>query len=188
MKTIYFITSNKGKVLEAKQKLSTIDYEVVQKNLGYPEIQAIKLEDVATYGVEHVQKKFNQPFILEDAGLFIDALDGFPGVFSAYVFHTIGCEGILKLMEKYKDENEHKAVFRSVYAYGEPDKKPRLFIGECIGVISQEIIGDHGFGYDPIFIPNGQNRTFAQMETDEKNYYSHRGKALDKLLDFFKKQ
>ena len=188
MKTLYFITSNKGKVHEAKHRLSTMGIDVIQKNLGYPEIQAIRLEDVALYGVEHVQKIFNQPFILEDAGLFIESLDGFPGVFSAYAFHTIGCEGILKLMEKYKDENEHKAVFRSVYAYGEPDKKPRLFIGECIGVISQEIIGDHGFGYDPIFIPNGQNRTFAQMETDEKNYYSHRGKALDKLLDFFKKQ
>jgi len=188
MKTLCFITSNAGKILEAKQKLSVMGIDVIQKNLGYPEIQAINLEDVAVYGVKHVQKIFNQPFILEDAGLFIDGLDGFPGVFSAYVFHTIGCEGILKLLEDLTDKTQRKAVFRSVYAYGEPDKKPRLFLGECVGVISHNIIGDHGFGYDPIFVPDGHDRTFAQMDADEKNCYSHRGKALDKLLDFFKKQ
>ena len=185
MKTIYFITGNKGKVLEANKKFSNIDIEIIQKDLGYPEIQADSLEEVAKFGVDYIQKKFNQPFILEDAGLFIDALDGFPGVYSAYVFYRIGCSGILKLLADIDDNR--KATFRSVFGYGEPGKKPKLFVGESKGIISKKTAGEHGFGYDPIFITEGENKTFAQMETEEKNKFSHRGKSLDKLIDYFKK-
>lgn len=186
VKSIYFVTGNKGKFVEAKKKLSSVSLDVIQKDLGYPEIQAIKLEDVALYGAEHIQKKTSHPFILEDAGLFIDALNGFPGVYSAYVYHTIGCKGILKLMEKFKGDLR-KSVFRSVFAFGASDETPRLFVGECNGTISFEERGEHGFGYDPIFIPEGETRTFAQMQTDEKNSFSHRSRSLDKLLDFFQK-
>jgi XTP/dITP diphosphohydrolase len=186
MKIIYFITSNKGKALEAKIKLSKLNIEVIQKNLGYPEIQADTLEDVAIFGVENIKKKFGYPFILEDAGLFIDALDGFPGVYSAYVFYRIGCTGILKLMDDKSDKNR-KATFRSIYAYSEPKKEPILFLGECQGTISSRIVGNHGFGYDPIFIPDGKIKTFGQMEIEEKNCLSHRSKSLDKFIEFFTK-
>jgi XTP/dITP diphosphohydrolase len=185
MKTVYFITGNKGKVLEAKTKFSDLNIDIVQEDLGYPEIQADSLEDVARFGAEHVQKRFNHPFILEDAGLFIDLLDGFPGVYSAYVFYRIGCSGILKLLEGL-DDNKRKATFKSVYAYGEPGKKPMLFVGESHGTISKKTLGKHGFGYDPIFIPDDETRTFAQMDAEEKNRFSHRGKSLEKLKDFFK--
>ena len=185
MKEIYFITGNKGKVLEAKKKLSKIDTNVIQKNLGYPEIQAEKLEDVALFGAQHVLQKFDKPFILEDAGIFIDSLDGFPGVYSAYVFHTIGCRGILKLMENTGSKNRG-AVFKSVYAYAEPGKKPELFVGKSIGRISPKEKGSNGFGYDPIFIPENSDKTFAEMSAEEKNILSHRGKSLDKFIDFFK--
>lgn len=156
---------------------------VIQKNVGYPEIQANSLEEVAGYGVEHIKKRFRHPFILEDAGLFIDALEGFPGVYSKYVFFTIGCKGILKLLEGNK---KRTAVFRSVYVYSEPYKKPLFFIGECHGTIATEEKGEGGFGYDPIFIPDGKTVTFAEMSTKDKNRDSHRGKALDKLIDFLK--
>lgn len=184
MKTIYFITGNKGKYNEVKEKMKSLDVEVIQKNFGYPEIQADTLEDVVKYGVEHLKNKLNHPFIIEDAGLFIDELKGFPGAYSKYVFYTIGCKGILKLME---DTNERSAVFRSVYAYFESDKKPELFIGECIGIIADKERGTGGFGYDPIFIPAGETRTFAEMKIEEKNMFSHRGKALDKLIEFLKR-
>jgi XTP/dITP diphosphohydrolase len=184
MKKIYFITSNKGKLAEAQKKFSEIDIDVVQKNIGYPEIQAHSLEQVAVFGVEHVVNRLNQPFILEDAGLFIDALAGFPGVYSAYVYQTIGLDGVLKLM---KDVKNRKAVFRSVFAYGKPDCKPELFIGECKGFISTVKRGSNGFGYDPIFIPINLDKTFAEMDISEKNSFSHRGKSLEKLIDFFKK-
>jgi len=187
MKTIYFITSNKGKLVEFQQMLSTIDVKVVQKNLGYPEIQADKLEDVACYGAEYLQNKLNQPFILEDAGLFIKILNGFPGVYSSYVFRTIGCKGILNILED-KQKDERKAVFRSAVSYKKQDKPSIIFVGECYGSISKQESGTHGFGYDPIFIPDGETRTFAQMEVKEKNIYSHRGKSLKKLIDFFKNE
>jgi len=183
MKTIYFVTSNKGKVLEAKKKLSELDIKVIQKDIGYPEIQTDDLKKVVDSGIEHVKEKLDYPFILEDAGLFIDSLEGFPGVFSAYIYHTIGCNGILKLMENVENR---KAVFKSVYGYYN-NKKKKVFIGECKGFISKETTGNKGFGYDPIFLPVGKNKTFAQMTATEKNKISHRGKALDKLADFFKK-
>ncbi len=185
MKKIFFVTRNKGKQAEAKEKLSTIGFDVVQHNIGYPEIQADTLDEVALFGVEDIQKRFDQPFFLEDAGLFVDYLKGFPGVYSAYVFRTIGCKGILKLLD---GEKNRKAFFKSVIAYKEPGKKPVFFVGECHGDIFTKELGSHGFGFDPIFIPSGETRTFAQMEIKEKNILSHRGRSLDKLVDFFKKQ
>ena len=185
MKTLYFATSNKGKVKEFTQSLSSIKVDVVQKNIPYPEIQANSLEEVALFGAKYLQKKFVKPFVLEDAGLFIDPLNGFPGVYSAYVFHTIGCDGILKLMENIRSD-KRKACFKSVIAYVEPKKRPILFIGDCHGKISAYKSGDHGFGYDPIFIPDNNDKTFAQMEIKIKNKFSHRGKSLEKLISFLK--
>jgi XTP/dITP diphosphohydrolase len=186
MKKIYFITSNKGKFVEVHKKFLEIDVNVFQKKIVYPEIQANSLQEVAFFGVEYVLKKFKSPFILEDAGLFIDVFKGFPGVYSAYVFHTIGCDGVLKLMKNIKVE-DRSAVFKSVFAYGKSGCKPHSFIGECKGVISILKRGSNGFGYDPIFIPQNSNKTFAEMSINEKNSYSHRGKSLEKLIDFFKK-
>jgi len=186
MKTLYFVTGNKGKLVEVQNKFSKVDVKVVQMDLGYPEIQADSLEDVAMYGLNDVRKRFDKPFILEDAGLFIDGLNGFPGVYSSFVYYTVGCEGIIRLMEDFEENSERKAVFRSVFAFSMPNEKPVLFVGECPGFISKELRGSYGFGYDPIFIPDGEHRTFAEMSVEEKNCFSHRGRSLDKLIDFFK--
>lgn len=183
MKTIYFITGNKGKFSEVREKLQHLNIAILQHNIGYPEIQADSLEEVARYGAEYIKKRFSHPFILEDAGLFIDALDGFPGVYSKYVFLTIGCEGILKLLE---NKEQRTAVFRSVYVYSEPNKNPQFFVGESTGKIAAKKRGKGGFGYDPIFIPDDETKTFAEMNTKDKNKYSHRGKALNKLIEFLK--
>lgn len=187
MKTLYFITSNKGKLHEAQERFSFVGVTVVQKNIGYPELQAATLEEVAQFGVTHVQQRFHQPFILEDAGIFIDALHGFPGVYSSYVYHTVGLQGILQLL-KGVPMAKRGATFRSVFAYAEMHVKPHFFTGECRGIIALKEQGHKGFGYDPLFVPQGETRTFAQMDTNEKNQFSHRGKSLEKLLDFFKNQ
>ncbi|HUT00582.1 MAG TPA: XTP/dITP diphosphatase [Candidatus Thermoplasmatota archaeon] len=183
MNELFFITSNKGKVQEAAEKLQPLGFSVVQKNLGYPELQADSLEEVAAWGATYVQERFEFPFMLEDAGLFIDAVNGFPGVYSKFVFFTIGLDGILRLLEK---KENRKAVFRSVYAYSEPGKKPMIITGECKGTISTKKQGTHGFGYDPIFIPDGADKTFGEMTVDEKNQFSHRAKALEKLATLLK--
>ena len=180
MRTLYFITSNKGKFLEAKEKLLPLGFSVIQKDLGYPEIQAESLEDVALQGITHVRMGFLEPFMLEDAGLFIESLHGFPGVYSKYVFFTIGLPGILRLLSGVK---ERKAMFRSVYVYSEPRKNPIIVFGECKGIISMKKQGTHGFGYDPIFIPDGAQKTFGEMTIEEKNQFSHRAKALGKFIN-----
>ncbi|HWR63306.1 MAG TPA: XTP/dITP diphosphatase [Candidatus Thermoplasmatota archaeon] len=179
MKKLYFITSNQGKVKEAIEKLRPLGYSVIQKDLGYPEVQADSLEEVALQGIAHIQAKYHQAFMLEDAGLFIDTLQGFPGVYSKYVFFTIGLPGILRLLENKKNRN---AVFRSVYVYSEPGKTPVIVVGECSGMISAVPRGEHGFGYDPLFVPQGSEKTFGEMTIEEKNRFSHRSKALEKLV------
>jgi len=179
MNTLYFITGNKGKADEAAEKLKPMGYKVVQKDLGYPEIQAESLEEVTLQGVQHVRTRFSRPFILEDAGLHIEALQGFPGVYSKYVFFTIGLSGILRLLDGVKKRD---AVFQSVYAYSEPRKRPVIVMGECHGTITIERRGTHGFGYDPIFVPQGATKTFGEMTMTEKNRFSHRAKALEQLV------
>jgi XTP/dITP diphosphohydrolase len=185
MKQLYFITGNEGKFTELQQKVLPLKMKVLQKNLGYPEVQAETLEEVAEYGVNHIQQHFSKPFVLEDAGLFIHALKEFPGVYSKYVYYTIGLEGILRLLQNF---GNRQATFRSVYAYSDEKKNIQLFIGECHGVINVEKRGTNGFGYDPLFIPDGDVRTFAEMTLEEKNHISHRGQALDKLITFLKKE
>ena len=179
MTQLYFITGNKGKFHEAAEKLRPYGYTVVQNDIGYPEIQAESLTDVVTCAVSDIQKRVNHAFMIEDAGLFIEPLKGFPGVYSKYVFFTIGLSGILRLL---RSEENRKAVFRSVYAYSKPGRKTLVVTGECIGTIAKQQRGGHGFGYDPIFIPRNEEKTFGEMSMEEKNQFSHRAKALEKLI------
>lgn len=169
---IYFVTGNMGKFEEAKGILGGVK----QRNIGYTEIQADTLEEVAAFGMREVREKLDGPVMIEDAGLFIDCLRGFPGVYSAYVFDTIGNEGILGLMDGATDR---RAVFRSVLGYAEPGMEPIFFRGELEGEIAIEPRGSGGFGYDPIFEVGG--KTIAEMELAEKNRISHRGTSIRAL-------
>jgi XTP/dITP diphosphohydrolase len=175
--TIYFVTSNKGKFAEAQAILGGL----IQKDLGYTEIQADTLEEVASYGIREVMEKLQAPVMIEDAGLFIEGLEGFPGVYSAYVQKTIGNEGILRLMAK---ASNRQAFFRSVVCYTEPGEGPFMFKGEVHGQIGFQPRGSQGFGYDPIFYVDG--RSLGEMELEEKNRISHRSassRALKAWLD-----
>lgn len=172
---IYFVTSNKGKYAEAK----AIFGDLVQKNIGYTEIQADTLEEVSLYGMKEVALRQEGQVMLEDAGLFVQALRGFPGVYSAYVQKTIGNAGILRLME---GEENRAAYFKSVVAYIEPGMETKLFSGEVHGQIGFEPRGNHGFGYDPIFYVNGIS--LAEMDMEKKNQISHRAKSMHALDDW----
>lgn len=166
---LYFVTSNKHKFQEMK-KLT--DIPITQKDLSYPELQADTLQAVAEYGITYCSARVMEPCFVEDSGLFCDALSGFPGPYSNYVYRTLGCEGILRLVSQ--NRNAH---FTSVIAYHD-GSKVNLFMGEVTGTLAETMKGEKGFGFDPIFIPEGETRTFAEMETEEKNLYSHRGKAF----------
>ncbi len=173
---MYFVTGNKHKYEEVSKILQ---HEIKMLHIPYPEIQADSLEEVVEYGINYLKDKIEEPFFIEDSGLFIKELNGFPGVFSSYVFKCIGNKGILKLMEGISDR---KAQFMSVIGFY--NGRMHLFKGISEGKISKEERGDRGFGYDPIFIPNSSQKTFGEMEIEEKNKFSHRGKAAIKLKQF----
>jgi len=174
---IYFVTSNKGKFVEAEG----IFGDLIMKNIGYSELQVDTLEDVVDFGMLEVMARLEGPVMIEDAGLFVDGLKGFPGVYSAYVQKTIGNPGILRLMEGLDDR---QAAFKSVVGYAEPGMEPAVFKGELKGEIGFEPRGTSGFGYDPIFYVSG--KSLAEMSLEEKNTISHRAgsmKALKQWLD-----
>jgi XTP/dITP diphosphohydrolase len=174
---INFVTSNKGKFAEARGIFGDLE----QKDIGYTEIQADTLEEVAIFGMKEVAARLHGPVMLEDAGLFIEALQGFPGVYSAYVQKTIGNDGILRLMEKVENR---RAFFKSVVVYAEPELEPQMFTGIVRGQIGYEARGTLGFGYDPIFYVD--ERSLGEMEITEKNRISHRAgsmRALKEWLD-----
>ncbi len=179
---LYFITSNKNKVIEAKKKLGPLGFNIIQEDLQVPEIQADTLEEVALFSAKWAELRARKPFFLEDSGFFVDSLNGFPGVYSAYVFKTLGYMGILRLMEGVDNRD---ARFVAVIVYND-GKEMKMFRGDVLGTVTQEPKGEGGFGYDPIFIPKGSSRTFAEMDTAEKGSFSHRGKALENMEKWLK--
>ncbi len=176
---IYLITGNKGKAKEYNKILRDYGFIVKTKKLPINEIQADKLEDVAIYKAKEAYSILKKPLIVEDAGLFIESLSGFPGVYSAYVLKTLGNEGLLKLL---KGEKNRKAYFKAVIGFIDEDKI-KTFSGKVEGFISKKPKGEKGFGFDPIFIPVGRNKTFAE-DFEYKNKVSHRRKAIDKFVKF----
>ncbi|WP_406670140.1 XTP/dITP diphosphatase [Methanolobus sp. ZRKC4] len=179
MRKIIFVTGNKGKFSEVKEILAAKDIEVIQNSDGYPELQENELEPIAAYGAKWVAEKLGMPVMVDDSGLFIKALNGFPGPYSAFVEENLGNKRVLKLME---DEEDRTATFKSVIGYCEPDGEPLTFTGIVEGNIAFEELGTGGFGYDPIFDYNG--KTFGELGDEFKNTVSHRRKALDKFLEW----
>lgn len=178
---VLFITSNEGKFKEAKSIGEKYGIEVEWRKEEYLEPQGNDLEEIARKSAELLAEKIKEPFFIEDSGLFIPALKGFPGPYSSYVFKTIGNEGILKLMDGVEERN---AYFLAVVAFFD-GKEILTFKGRVDGRIAKEMRGDKGFGFDPIFEYDG--RTFAEMG-DEKNEVSHRRRALEELFRYLAKK
>jgi XTP/dITP diphosphohydrolase len=181
---IYFATTNENKLQEARNVLSDLDIQLEMLPEKKREIQSEKIEEIAETSALEIAKILKIQVVTEDSGLFIQALNDFPGPYSAYTFKTIGCTGVLNLM---RDRVDRRARFRAVVAYCEPTQTPKCFVGVVEGSLSQETKGASGFGFDPIFIPSeGDGRTFAQMTREEKNLYSHRARAFRKFAEWFK--
>ncbi len=201
-----YVTTNPGKVREATDYLGST---VTQLDFDYTEIQSPELGPIAARGAREAYRHADEPVLVDDAGLFIDALDGFPGPYSSYVEGTVGIERVSELVA---GEEDRRAAFRCTLAYcdGEgfdasPDPIDRddrtvaaatgpdgdeggvgLPVKLFEGVVRGRIVeprGEGGFGYDPIFEHNG--RTMAEMTTEEKNGISHRGRALAKFAEWY---
>ncbi len=178
--TIQFITTNAGKFAEVSEQLAQANLKIVHLDRSYPEIQTDRLEKVLKYAATGLDDEVKGDYLIDDSGLFIEALGSFPGVYSAFVQKKIGNKGVLKLMagEKYR-----AAFFETVFLLRKGDEH-EVFHGQCRGTIAEAERGKGGFGYDPIFIPDGETRTFAEMSVKEKNALSHRGRAVEALLAY----
>jgi XTP/dITP diphosphohydrolase len=187
-KVVFFATGNVNKFNEARSILGAYGIAVGMLKLKGDEIQSESLQEIAENSVQYAYKKSSLPIFVEDAGLFIAALSGFPGPYAAYIYKTIHNCGVVKLMAGVKDRS---ATFRSVISYyDETTCKPVSFLGESTGQITIEarlVQGKSGFGFDPIFQPNGSDKTFAEMTIHEKNGYSHRANAIRKFAEWYVK-
>jgi len=179
---IFFATANKHKIEEVQYALK--DYPLDFKHLDIKgfEIQSESVVTIAKNSALRAAVDHKISVIVEDTGLFIDALHGFPGPYAAYVYDTLGTRGVLTLLG---DDNRN-ATFRSAVAFCDPSGSTACFVGECFGRISTDARGSYGFGYDPIFEPyDGVGKTFAEMRLEEKSTISHRSQAMRKFADWY---
>ncbi len=169
-----FVSTNAGKFREVRTILAEYDVGVRWRRASLPEIQAARLDDVVRAKLGAASRP-GRYVLVEDSGLFLPALRGFPGVYSAYALQTIGLEGVLRLVG-----SDRRARFQTVagLSYG---GRQWLRSGACEGRLAKRPVGDHGFGYDPIFVPAGHRQTFGQMRPTEKNELSHRAHAIRRI-------
>ena len=185
---LIFATSNQNKVLEI-QKILPKKFNIKSlKDLNYfedvPENETT-IEGNAIFKAKYINEKFNINVFADDTGLEVEALNGEPGVHSArYAGTTRNSEkNIKKLLKNLKNIKNRNARFKTVIALI-IDNKLHIFSGIVEGYILDSPKGNNGFGYDPIFCPNGFNKSFAELTLKEKNLISHRSLAMKKLIDF----
>ena len=177
---VVFVTTNKGKMGEAREIGAHYGIEFIPNDYDAVEIRADDPVEIAVESAKDAYGKIKEPLIVEDSGLFIDTLNGFPGTYSAFVFHTIGVEGVLKVME---NKVKKDATMKSAVAYTD-GKEIKSFLGEVKGTVPKDQRGTSGFGYDPVFIPEGRDRTFAE-DLDYKAAVSHRAQSIRKFCEWY---
>ncbi|KKE80500.1 XTP/dITP diphosphatase [Oceanobacillus caeni] len=192
MKQIIIATKNRGKAKEFKEFFSQKNIEAlslldIEKQLPDVDETGDTFEENASLKAEEISHILNKAVLSDDSGLVIDALDGRPGVYSArYAGEDKDDEeNVKKVLKELENIPEHdrNARFVCVLAIARPEGQTKLVRGECEGKIALFPSGDNGFGYDPIFIPDGYQQTMAELEPEEKNQISHRKLAMDKLDD-----
>lgn len=194
MNKLILSTDNQNKIIEIKEALEGLPIniygksEYVNERVEVDEIYKT-LEDNAKIKAEAIKSLVEDAYILaDDTGLFINALNGEPGVHSArYGGDHDDSSNIKKVLDKLKDKNDRSAYFKTVFYLITPTGHGEVIEGKCEGSILTERHGHSGFGYDPIFKPNNLDTSFAQMSIYEKNEISHRGRALKNLRTYLKK-
>jgi len=177
--TLYFITGNPGKIKEVQEIIPNVEHI----ELDLKEIQSLDPEVVIGEKLKEAVKQQEGEFFIEDTSLYLDCLNGFPGPLIKWFLERLGGEGIYELIEKYDDRG---ARVKNVIGYSDGEKDIHFFIGELRGkIVSPK--GKNGFGWDNIFVPEGFEKTFAEMSAEEKNKISHRRKALEKFKEFLGK-
>ncbi|MDZ7720696.1 MAG: RdgB/HAM1 family non-canonical purine NTP pyrophosphatase [Balneolaceae bacterium] len=188
---LFLASGNPHKIEELQQILKPLGIQL-KSTLDYPNAPEVEedqpdLKGNALKKARFWYQKTGLPSIADDTGLEVEALDGAPGVYSArYAGEDVTYQdNVDKLLKEMDNEKNRAAQFRTVIAYI-TDEAEHFFEGVCKGNILAEEKGAKGFGYDPVFQPDGYRQTFAELDAKEKNKISHRGKALEKFLNFLK--
>lgn len=178
MQTIIFATTNENKLKEAKKILTSVKIEGAE--LPIEEIQSLDTKKVAVEKARAYFKELQKPLFIEDVALTFNALNGLPGTYINDFSKALGNDGLIGLLNGKSDRS---AVALTTLVYIDENGE-QIFEGEVKGRISESARGTNGFGWDPIFIPEGEDRTFAEIKDEEKNKYSMRAMALLKLQEY----
>lgn len=181
---LYFATSNRSKFEEARPLFARAGIRVLRFPFRHTEIRSDSVEKIAREAVSAAFRQLRQPVFVEDTGLFISSLNGFPGTYSAWALGKIGNAGILRLLGTSRRRGAYFETCIALATSSRPDGIP-TFSARCPGSIARKEQGKGGFGYDPIFVPKGSSKTFAQ-DPLFKARVSHRTKAMEKLLHHLK--
>ena len=174
---LYFITGNQNKLKEAKAILP----EIEGLDIELTEIQSLDPHEIIKHKLEEARKKHEGTFIVEDTSLYVECLNGLPGPLIKWFMKSIGNEGICKII---KDFDNKKASAKCLIGFFH-DKNIEYFEGSINGnIVAPQ---GTGFGWDPIFLPDNHEKTFAEMGLDEKNKISHRKLAFEKLKEHLSK-
>ena len=169
-----FATTNLNKIREAEEILGV---EIEGVKLEIDEIQTLDPEKAVKEKARRAYEQFGKSILVEDASLFFSAWNGLPGVYIDSFLESVGNEGLIKMLRHEKNRRANAVVCLAIYN----GKNCKVYKGEIKGKISLVPKGKSGFGWDPIFIPAGHNKTFAEMGVQEKNRISMRKLALEKL-------
>ena len=175
LKKLKFVTSNLDKVREASDILECPFDHV--SGIKIDEIQASDINKIVAHKAEQAFNKLKCPILVEDSGLIFSAWNGLPGALIKWFEISVGCDGLLKMLEGFENREASAVCVAAVF----DGQKMILTKGERKGVISQSIRGENGFGWDVIFIPEQYDKTYAEMDFNQKNAISHRRMAFEKL-------
>ena len=189
MRNLVFATGNSHKLQEVqslfKEGFALSCLKDVNITEEIPET-ADNLVDNALQKAWYVYKKCGIPCFADDTGLEVEALNGAPGVYSArYAGEQKDSKlNMLLLLKNMTGKENRNARFRTIIAYIDENAQEHIFEGEIRGKIIENMAGENGFGYDPIFVPEGYDKTFAQLSSETKNKISHRARAMEKFLSY----
>lgn len=177
---IYFVTSNNNKFAEAHRIVDCL----VKKPIEIEEIQSMDVEKVTLQKLKEAYARLRKPVVVEDTGLHLRAMNGFPGALIKHMEQSIGVEAIPRLLSLYGNMEAEAET-----AVGLNDgKRIMMFVSVTRGWIARRPRGRNGFGFDSVFVPVGSRKTLGQMSIDEKNLFSARGKSFRKLKTYLMKR
>lgn len=176
---MYLITGNAGKFAEFQALIPDLE----QLDIDLEEIQELDPQKIIAHKLAMARQHTEEPCIVDDTAIFFSGLQGLPGPLAKWFLKTIGLDGLYQLAVTF---NNFHATAQATLGYCSVTGEYHFFVGQLHGTIVSPR-GEHGFGWDAIFQPDGSDKTFAEMTIEEKNHFSHRRLAINKLLEFLNK-